>query len=91
MTAVESLVNSTASGVITRDDVENYLHVSPGPDSFQSLRLRVKDYEKSLIIAALADHAGNIAAAARYLGMDRGNLRKKIIDLSISMSDFASD
>ena len=42
----------------------------------QSLVAATVDFQRSLIQRALGAHQGNWAAAARVLGMDRGNLRR---------------
>ena len=38
------------------------------------LRTAVDDYQRQLLAGAVARHAGNLAAAARELGLDRANL-----------------
>jgi anaerobic nitric oxide reductase transcription regulator len=47
---------------------------APPPGPPPSLRDAVRDYERRLIERTLAEHDGNWAAAARTLGLDRGNL-----------------
>ncbi len=42
------------------------------------LARQVEDFERRVIAAALARHRGNIAAAARELGLDRANLHRKL-------------
>ncbi len=44
------------------------------PPNDKPLREAVRDYERALIQRALTNHGGNWAAAARALGLDRGNL-----------------
>ena len=43
----------------------------------------VRNFEFGLLSQVYKKHAGNIAAAARELGMDRGNLSKKLKQLGI--------
>jgi len=47
--------------------------VSPGSTG---LREAVSVYERQVISASLTRHAGNIASAARELGLDRANLNR---------------
>nr|WP_256737637.1 helix-turn-helix domain-containing protein [Pseudomonas sp. dw_358] len=47
----------------------------PAPELDQGdLRTRVDDFQRQLIRQRLIAQGGNVAAAARTLGMDRGNL-----------------
>ncbi|UCG62799.1 MAG: sigma-54-dependent Fis family transcriptional regulator [Candidatus Zixiibacteriota bacterium] len=49
----------------------------------KALSERLRQYEKEIIRQVLVEHAGNIAAAARSLKMDRGNLSRKIRELGL--------
>jgi len=51
----------------------------------RSYRELIDDYERSLLHAALAHGGGNVAAAARLLRVDRGNLHRRIRALKIPM------
>ena len=53
----------------------------PGPGT--SLRAAVEALERQTVAAALAQHDGNRAAAARSLGMDRANLSRLIKRLDL--------
>ncbi|UCD63769.1 MAG: sigma-54-dependent Fis family transcriptional regulator [Candidatus Zixiibacteriota bacterium] len=59
-----------------RGGVEKYQGQAP-------LSERLRNFEKTLIKEALEGENGNIAAAARTLGMDRANLSKKIRDFGL--------
>jgi len=45
-----------------------------GPATGLSMRDFVREQRRAFIRQALQEHGGNVAAAARALGMDRGNL-----------------
>ncbi len=73
--------------VVTPDhlggDLSSTAHpLEPGPGRTfrpavtRPLRGAVEDFQRDLILAAVENHAGNWAAAARALGMNRGNLHK---------------
>jgi DNA-binding NtrC family response regulator len=47
----------------------------------------VDDFERALIRAALERSAGNVAAAARLLKVDRGNLYRRIQALEMTTVD----
>jgi anaerobic nitric oxide reductase transcription regulator len=61
------------------------LDVAPPPG--KTLREAVADYERRLIRAALAQHGGRWAAAARALGMHRSNLHHLATRLGIRDAD----
>jgi DNA-binding NtrC family response regulator len=48
----------------------------------------VEDFERGLLRRALADSDGNVAAAARRLKLDRGNLYRRLKALQIPTTDF---
>ena len=48
------------------------------------LRELLEDHERALLRAALAQEGGNIAAAARLVGMDRGNLHRRLRALGLT-------
>ncbi len=81
---VQSLIDLSLSHLITRLEVQQYLSFAgAGTDSPKTLKERVREFKKLVIIQCLARHAGNVAAAARELGLDSANLRKMIKDLDI--------
>lgn len=81
---VQSLIDLSLSHLITRLEVQQYLSFAgAGTDSPRTLKERVREFKKLVIIQCLARHAGNVAAAARDLGLDSANLRKMIKDLDI--------
>ena len=53
----------------------------------QSLSDRVREFEKNLISATLAECDGNISRAARTLNVDRANLSRKIKELDLRNPD----
>jgi len=53
----------------------------------RSYRELVEDYERTLLKAALARCEGNVAAAARLLKVDRGNLFRRIRALGLQGND----
>ncbi len=60
--------------------------VRPGAPSGlgeRPLRELLEDHERALLRAALEKEGGNIAAAARLLGMDRGNLHRRLRALGV--------
>ena len=56
-----------------------------------ALRSAVADYQRQLIAAALQRAQGSWAAAARELGLDRGNLQRLASRLGIARADAAGD
>jgi anaerobic nitric oxide reductase transcription regulator len=52
-----------------------------------SLRESARAHQRARIAAALAEHAGNRAAAARSLGMDRGNFHRLLKRLGFNLGD----
>lgn len=85
---IESLIVLNDSDIITAEDVRSYLNLksSPDPAVSHNLSQQVRQYEHDLIRQALDDHDHNVSAAARALGVDRANLRKKIKALGIDLS-----
>jgi two-component system, NtrC family, nitrogen regulation response regulator NtrX len=87
------LVDGAATTVLTfGDPLPPLPDVAPaagaGPDAIAGLgekgyRTLVDDFERALIRAALERTAGNVAAAARLLRADRGNLYRRIQALGI--------
>ena len=57
---------------VGRGDQVGAAQLAPSPA--RDLRAEVDAFQKRLIEQALAEHAGNAAAAARALGLDRANL-----------------
>ncbi len=92
--AVRSLVLMTDSDIIDAEQVRTYLELppvetEPETNSGNLLRQRLEAFERALIADQLRRYGGNIAAAGRALGVDRGNLRKRIIKLGLE--DLSSD
>ncbi|WP_085692731.1 MULTISPECIES: sigma-54-dependent Fis family transcriptional regulator [unclassified Pseudomonas] len=50
----------------------------------QTYREACEEFERKLIVGALAEHAGNVPQAAQALGVGRSTLYKKILALGIS-------
>ncbi len=87
MDTVESLIITTDSDIIIKEDVENYLGLikdNNADDAF-SLTKRVMKFRRAIIIQALRKSNNNVSAASRLLQVDRANLRKMIIDHNIDM------
>lgn len=61
----------------------------PTPLLSRSLSDALDDYERSLIVSAIAKATGNVAEAARILQTDRGNLYRRLKRLGISPSSVA--
>ncbi len=81
---VQSLIDLSLSHLITRLEVQQYLSFAGADtDSPRTLKERVREFKRLVVIQCLARHAGNVAAAARDLGLDSANLRKMIKDLDI--------
>lgn len=57
--------------------------VHPAPEAATSLADKLAGYEKFLIERAVQDADGNIAEAARTLGVDRANLSRKVRELGL--------
>lgn len=88
MDTVESLIITTDSDIIFKDDVEDYLGLikdSENNGGSFSLARRVKNFRRTIIIQTLHESNNNVSAAARTLGVDRANLRKMIIDHNIEL------
>jgi two-component system nitrogen regulation response regulator NtrX len=59
--------------------------VAQRPVSGVSLAEQVEAYERRLVAASLARNNGNMAAAARELGLDRANLHRKLKRLGLKV------
>jgi len=86
---IESLIVLSDSDIILGADVNSYFGIhSDGnvvnDDNDRTLNRKTKIFQREYIIEILAECNNNIAAAARLLGMDPANLRKKIMTLEIS-------
>ncbi len=81
---IRALMDLVNSHYITRGDVEKHLSFrgisSNGHGNYQN---QLTEMKKVIIIKALAESDNNIAAAARLLELDRGNLYRMIKDLGI--------
>ncbi|MEW6051338.1 MAG: sigma-54 dependent transcriptional regulator [Candidatus Zixiibacteriota bacterium] len=84
---VESLIVLCESEVVFGEDVAKLLNQGTmnGMGEARTLGLRVRNFERSLIVEALAASNQNVAAAAKTLGVDRSNLLKKIRLLQIPL------
>ena len=87
--AVETLIDTTDSGLITAGDVRAFFAQIGGPsgESTGSLSARLMETERTLIIGALVECDYNITAAAMLLEVERATLSKKMkrhgIDVSL--------
>ncbi len=77
---LEAVLALAESDVITHEQIRAALRCEPSDAAEQtaSLAERVHEFERRLIIETLAVAEYNIAEAARRLGMDRANLRRKM-------------
>jgi len=81
---VESLIDLSLSHLITRAEVEQQLSFAGvAVGDLRTLKDRLREFKRLVIIQTLARHGGNASAAARELGLDPANLRKMIKDLDI--------
>ncbi|WP_224242311.1 sigma-54-dependent transcriptional regulator [Hyalangium gracile] len=84
-----NLLRGTGPLTLTSESLEGSAPQPPrtGPLTFgeKGYREHVEDFERDLIRAALAE-GGSIAAAARLLRMDRGNLHRRIKALGLPVS-----
>jgi DNA-binding NtrC family response regulator len=60
--------------------------VVPAPSNTTTLRGSIEEHERRMLEQALAAARGNVAGAARSLGMDRANLHRKLRRLGIPTS-----
>jgi len=84
---VESLISLSNSDIIFGEDVRAYLERPPVEigNEHPGLPVRMKAFERTLIIKALVEARFNITAAAKLLRIDRTNLQKKIKSYAIDM------
>ncbi len=80
LNVIESVMLLTTSDLIVADDIRRQLDTSPHGQTNDRLRLpeRLRDLERTLIVAALSETNYSVAAAAALLGIDSSNLHKKI-------------
>jgi len=67
----------------TKNDIKHILPMSSGLSDIKSLKDAVEDFEAEHIRQAIASCGGNIAEAARRLGLERSHLYKKMKKLGI--------
>jgi DNA-binding NtrC family response regulator len=81
---VHSLIDLSLSHLITRAEVEQHLsYAGAGAGPARSLKERVREFKRLVIIQSLSRHSQNVSAAARELSLDPANLRKMIKELDI--------
>ena len=90
--AIESAVIHTDGEIIQAHDLPRdiYQHSSDPTkesDGLHHAEAR-KNWERSYFSGLLHKTTGNMAEAARFAGMNRSNLRKKLLDLGINPKDF---
>ena len=64
---------------IRRDILDKFLVI----DLEMDLRSARADFEKKYLIAQINNFNGNISKTAKFIGMDRSALHRKLIDLNI--------
>jgi len=88
---VESVITLSDSDIIFLDDVVSYLKTgypySVSENGNKGLAERTHNFRRNCIIEALSETKDNVAATARILKTDRANLRKKIIEYKINLSE----
>jgi two-component system nitrogen regulation response regulator NtrX len=77
---VERMAILTQGPILTAESVPAELRAGPAPSSLQQAR---DSAEREHLLRALEDHAWNVSAAARALGMERTNLHKRIRALGL--------
>jgi two-component system response regulator AtoC len=78
---VQSLIDLSHSELVTRHDVSEFLNFKGcGVPDKGTMKERVREFKKLVLIQAMAEHKGNVAAASRALSLDKSNLRKMLKD-----------
>lgn len=87
---IERLIIMVPEDVITPADVREAIPVGDAPvkESIgSSLRERVEEYEKQLVVQELQGNSGNVAKTAQKLQVDRANLHRKLRNWGIQRED----
>jgi two-component system nitrogen regulation response regulator NtrX len=89
---MERLVIMTRSGVITPDDLPEYISgaVAGEPGAIFSrglLKVARRDFEREFILRKLKEHGGNIARTAESIGIERSHLYRKIKSYGIELDN----
>ncbi len=86
---IQQLLFECESGVVGSDDVRRVMESQQNSDLISAkdggnrLHAAIRQFETGYLSQLHIKHNGNIAAMARELGMDRGNLSKKLKLLGI--------
>ena len=88
--SLEAIDLDIATGLASTAPPTNGVAVAPPDASSGELRSRVDAYQRRLIYEALATHRGNVAGAARQLGLDRGNLVRLARRLGLELARTAT-
>ena len=81
---VQSLIDLSHSELITRDDMSDFLNFEGcGAPSDGSLKDRVREYKKLILVQTMAEHKGNVVAASRALSLDQSNLSKLLKEYNL--------
>lgn len=72
------------SGSVTTEEATSHYSVLSDSKRGLNLKLATEQFQKALILDTLSQHNNNMAAAARELGMDRGNFYRLLKRLEIS-------
>ncbi|MDG2764790.1 helix-turn-helix domain-containing protein, partial [Vibrio parahaemolyticus] len=89
--AAEQIVILSSSDVIRREDLPEYILKNTEiyyDNDKKTLRDALCEYEKSMIVNTLKNTDGNIAKAAKILGIPRSTLHYKINTYKIDVSNF---
>jgi len=82
---IHSLIDLSHSELVTRRDVADFLHFKGCSIACDgSMRERVREFKRLILVQAIAEHKGNIAATARDLVVDQSNLRKMLKDFDLA-------
>jgi len=88
---IERVTILCGGGTVEAEDLRRMLSGDTRPSEKtsgdQPLSERVRDFEKNIIVATLAECDGNITRAAGALKVDRANLSRKIKDLGLKNLD----
>jgi len=87
---IERLIIMVPDNLITPSDIREAIPIGDAPvkeNPGSSLRERVEEYEKQLVIQALRANNGNVAKTAQELQVDRANLHRKLRNWEIQRGD----
>lgn len=89
----EGQITSRDLGFNSTNNTEDVLNFSKyiGLPLTEAKSQLVEDFERVMITAAIANHTGNVSAAARQLGLHRQSLQQKMTQLGIDRPEAKAD